>query len=92
MLLQERFSDVRKGYLFGHIQSEKERITAYAQCIEHILNAVILGDEDGPAQCALSYDADNKTVGVICLDNNRIRKGTMRIHGRRNTSTSKPYR
>jgi hypothetical protein len=74
MLLQEGFANVKKGYLFGHIRSEKERISAYAQRIENILNTVILGDEDGPAQWALPYDAENKTVGIICLDNNRIRK------------------
>ena len=47
---------------------------AYADSTERFLNTVILGDEDGPAQWALPYNAENKTVGVICLDNNRIRK------------------
>jgi len=47
---------------------------AYAESIERILNTVILGDEDGPAQWALLYNAENKTVGVNCLDNHRIRK------------------
>ncbi len=74
MLLREGFSNVQKGFLFGHLRSEKDRIMAYAESIERILNTVILGDEDGPAQWVLPYDAENKTVGVICLDNNRIRK------------------
>lgn len=74
MLLKEGFSNVQKGFLFGYIRSERERLERYAKEIENILNTIVLGDEDGPAQWCLPYDKDNKTVGVICLDNNRIRR------------------
>jgi len=74
MLLREGFANAQKGLLFGHIRSENDRILTYSMNIERILNTVILGDDDGPAQWVLPYDAENKTVGVICLDNNRICK------------------
>ncbi len=74
MLLREGFSYVQKGYLLGHIWWEKDRITAYVENIERILNTVFLGDDDGPAHWSILYDAENKTVGVICLDNNCIHK------------------
>ena len=74
MLLQEGFCNVKNGTLFPHIRGENNRILAYAQEIERILNNNILGDEDGPAQWVLPMDKDNKSVGIICLDNNRIRK------------------
>ena len=74
MLLHEGYSNVLNGTLFAHIRGENNRIVAYAQEIERILNTYILGDEDGPAQWVLPMDKDKKTVGVICLDNNRIRK------------------
>lgn len=44
------------------------------EAIEKIFNTKILGDDDGPAQWCLPYDNENKTAGIICLDNNRIRK------------------
>jgi len=74
MLLKEGFSNVQKGFLFGYIRSERERLERYAKEIENILNTIVLGDEDGTAQWCLPYDKDNKTVGGICLDNNRIRR------------------
>ncbi len=74
LLLREGFSNVQKGYIFGHIRSEKECIEAYVKEVERILNTIILGDKDGPAQWALPYDDEKKTVGVICLDNNLIQK------------------
>jgi hypothetical protein len=69
MILREGFSNVQQGILFGNICGENERIKAYATEIEWILNIVILGDEDGPAQWVLLYDDEKKTIGVICLDN-----------------------
>jgi hypothetical protein len=74
MLLRERFANAQKGLLFGHIRSENDRILTYSMNIECILNTVILGDDDGPAQWVLPYAAENKTVGVTLMDNNRIRK------------------
>jgi hypothetical protein len=50
-----------------------ERIFAFAQCLEQQLKTAILGDEDSSTQWALPYDADSKTVRVICLDNNKIK-------------------
>ena len=50
MLLRERFANAQKGLLFGHIRSENDRILTYSMNIERILNTVILGDDDGPAQ------------------------------------------
>jgi hypothetical protein len=77
MVLREGFDNAKKGFLFGAIRSEAERIQRYVEHIEKIFNTTILGDEDGPAQWCLPYDKDNKTVGIICLDNNRIRKVIM---------------
>ena len=42
--------------------------------IEKNFNTKCLGDEDGPAQWCLPYENENKTAGIICLENNRIRK------------------
>jgi len=77
MVLREGFDNAKKGFLFGAIRSEAERIQRYVEHIEKIFNTTILGDEDGPAQWCLPYDKDNKTVGIICLDDNRIRKVIM---------------
>jgi hypothetical protein len=44
----------------------------YTEEIQAIFNQKILGDEDGPAQWQLPMDDDDKNVGIICLDNNRI--------------------
>ncbi len=74
MVLREGFDNAKKGLLFGHIRSEAERIKKYVEAIEKIFNTKILGDDDGPAQWCLPYDNENKTAGIICLDNNRIRK------------------
>jgi hypothetical protein len=52
----------------------KQRIKAFAERIQAIFNTSILGDEDGPAQWCLPMDDDGKNIGIICLDNNRIRK------------------
>lgn len=57
---------LKKGFL-------SERIFAFAQCLEQLIKTAILGDEGGSTQWALPYDADSKTVRVICLDNNRIK-------------------
>jgi hypothetical protein len=73
-ILREGFDNVKEGLLFGHIQSVNDRITAYIKEVETILNTVILVDDDGPAQWVLPYNQEKKTVGVICLDNNHIRK------------------
>jgi hypothetical protein len=70
-VLREGFDKVKEGLLFGHIQSVNK---AYIKEVERILNTVILGDEDGPAQWVLHYNQEKKTVGVICLDNNCIWK------------------
>jgi hypothetical protein len=74
MVLCEGFDNAEKGLLFAHIRSEMERIKANVYQIEKILNTKILGDDDGPVLWCLPYDNDNKMVGIICLDNNRIRK------------------
>jgi hypothetical protein len=74
MLLIEGFSNAQTGTIFSHIRSEKDRIMAYAEEIQEIFNQKILGDEDGPAQWRLPMDDAGKNVGIICLDNNRIRK------------------
>ncbi len=36
MLLREGFSNVQRGFLFGHIRAEKQRLEAYAKEIERI--------------------------------------------------------
>ncbi len=74
MLLIEGFSNVQQGFIFGHIPSINDRIMAYAERIQAILNTEILGDEEGPAQWRLPMDDNGTNVGIICLDNNRIRK------------------
>jgi hypothetical protein len=74
MLFIECFSNAQRGTILTHIQSEKDRIMAYAEEIQEIFNQIILGDEDGPAQWQLPMDDDGKNVGFTCLDNNRIRK------------------
>jgi hypothetical protein len=44
------------------------------ECIQAILNTEILGNEDVPAQWQLPMNDVGTNVGIICLDNNRIRK------------------
>ena len=74
MLLLEGFSNAQLGYIFSQIRSEMDRIKAFAERVQEIFNTYILGDEDGPAQWTLSMTDDGKNVGMICLDNNHIRK------------------
>lgn len=74
MVLMEGFSNAVEGLLFAHITSAKERIKAFATQIENILNTQILGDDYGPSQWCIPMSDDNKTVGTITLDNNRIRQ------------------
>jgi hypothetical protein len=74
MLLIEGFSNAQRRTIMAHIASERERIIAFAEKIREIFNNQILGDEDGPAQWRLPMDEQGKNVGIICLDNNRIRK------------------
>lgn len=73
MLLTEGFSNALERKIFIEIPSARERIKAYAQKIEDILNHEILGDDDGPAQWCVPMDDQQKSVGTITLDNNRIR-------------------
>ncbi len=51
-----------------------DKAMTYAQQIQSIFNNKILGDEDDPAQWCLPMNEVGKNVGVICLDNNRVRK------------------
>ena len=51
-----------------------DRVKAYTKQVEQVMNTVILGDKEGPAQWVCPMDDNDKTVGVICLDNNRIQK------------------
>jgi hypothetical protein len=69
MLLKEGFDNVKEGHYLGHIRSQTERIMTYIKQIEAIFNNTIFGDDDGPAQWALSYH-NTKNVAIICLDNN----------------------
>jgi hypothetical protein len=46
----------------------------YAERIQQVFNETILGDADGPAQWTLPMNDEKTNVGLICLDNNRIRK------------------
>jgi len=73
MILMEGFSNALEKKIFGNISSAKDRITAYAETIQEMLNNEILGDEDGPAQWSIPMHDNGKTVGAITLDNNRIR-------------------
>jgi hypothetical protein len=74
MVLLEGFSNATEGLIFGDIRSVHQRIHAYAERIQSIFNNVILGDADGPAQWVIPMNDDGTNVGIICLDNNRIRK------------------
>jgi hypothetical protein len=74
MLLLEGFSNAQLGLIFSQIRSELDRIKAFAERIQEIFNTCILGDEDGPAQWTLPMSNDGKNVGIMCLDNTRIRK------------------
>jgi len=73
MVCMEGFSNAAERKIFCHIGSTKDRIIAYAERIQHLLNNEILGDEDGPAQWSMPMHENGKTVGAITLDNNRIR-------------------
>jgi hypothetical protein len=74
MLLITGLSNAQTGNIFGDTASIEKQISKYAETIMHIFNNNILGDEDGPAQWTIPMDEGKKTVGTICLDNNRIRK------------------
>lgn len=74
MLLIEGFSNVQQGLIFGHIRGMHDRIIAFAERIQSILNNEIIGDEDGPAQWQLPMNDEGTNVGIISLDNNHIRK------------------
>ncbi len=74
MLLIERFSNAHHGYTFSQFFSKADYIKAFAERIQAIFNTGIIGDEDGLAQWGLPMDDDGKNVGIICLDNNLIRK------------------
>ena len=74
MILLEGFSNAQQGLIFSHIRCVRDRINAFAECIQDIFNTQILGDDEGPAQWRVPMDDDGTNVGVICLDNSRIRK------------------
>jgi hypothetical protein len=74
MLLLEGFSNAQQGTIFSNVRSEAECIQLYAERIQILFNNTILGDDDGPAQWALPMNEEVTNVGIICLDNNRIRK------------------
>lgn len=57
----------------AHIYSSKKRIKAYAAQIENLLNAQILGDDNGPtSKWSIPMSEGMKMVGTITLDNNCI--------------------
>ncbi len=72
MVLMEGFSNALEKLLYPMIGSAIERIKAYAERIEQILNQEILGDVDGPAQWSVPMHENGKIVGAITLDYNRI--------------------
>jgi hypothetical protein len=71
MVLLEGLSAIEQK-IFGHINSVKERIKAYAVSIENMFNQQILGDDDGPGQWSIPMSDNGKMVGAITLDNNCI--------------------
>jgi len=73
MVLMEGFSNAVQRKIYATISSAKERINAYREQIEQIMNHEVLGDDDGPAQWSVPMHDNGKTVGTITLDNNRIR-------------------
>jgi hypothetical protein len=73
MVLMEGFSNALERKIYATISSAKERIHAYREQIEQIMNHEVMGDDDGLVQWSVPMDDNGKTVGTITLDNNRIR-------------------
>jgi hypothetical protein len=73
MVLMEGFSNALERKIYATSSSAKERINAYQEQIEQIMNREVLGDDDGPAQWSAPMHDNRKTVGTITLDNNRFR-------------------
>jgi hypothetical protein len=70
MVLMEGFSNALERKIYATISSAKERIHAYREQIEQIMNHEVLGDDDGPAQWSVPMHDNGKTVGTITLVNN----------------------
>jgi hypothetical protein len=92
MFLMECFSNVQQGLIFFHIRSINDHISVFAGRIQTILNTEILGDEDGPTQWQLPMDGEGKNVGIICLDDNQIRKMVNKLELLMNISFADKYR
>jgi hypothetical protein len=69
MVLLEGFSNALNRKIYATISRAKERIKAYREQIEHIMNHEVMGDDDGPAQWSVPMYENGKAVGTITLDN-----------------------
>jgi hypothetical protein len=73
-LLQEGINNAHNKLMYDDISGEKARRLQLVEDVENFINQNVLGDEANPAQFAFPAEDDSKTVGIICLDNNRTRK------------------
>ncbi|KAL7559833.1 hypothetical protein ACA910_015372 [Epithemia clementina (nom. ined.)] len=61
-------------YIGTNIRSENKRIETFLAHIARVMNTKVLGSNDNPTQWQVPYDVTTKTIAVICIDNERIRK------------------
>ena len=74
MLLMEGCANVHKGLIFTDNEASlSERLKAFLDSIEGFCNTEVFGSDDNPAQWQCPFDGNDKQIGTICLDNNRMR-------------------
>lgn len=73
MLIIDGISAAVEGTLFGHEESELDRVRSYITMIETLVNENILGSPVSPSQWKLPYDEKEKKLGTITLENWRSR-------------------
>jgi hypothetical protein len=92
MLLVEGLSNAKKALLFAELPTEQKRIDCYISTVQAIINSEILGSNRSPAQWRVQLSEDGKEIGIICMDNTRMRKVVNKLEGIINISVVNPGR
>jgi hypothetical protein len=72
-LLRIGLGRAKAGLIDGIGSNQNDRIANFLKTVEKICNTVIWGTEDFPVRWTCPYDAKEKNIGTICLDNERTR-------------------
>jgi hypothetical protein len=81
MLLLEGIANVVEGLVYTDVLSEKKRWDTLFFDVQEFVNRRVLGDDLNQTQWQCPRDDAERQLGVICMDNTKIRKMMNKLDG-----------